>query len=51
MEWTEVIYIKILPQGSVNSEILYHIVQRALDHLEILKNQTLVHNIYDTLLI
>lgn len=42
----------ILPQGSINSSVLCHnIVQRVLDHLEILKTPTLVYNMGGTLLI
>lgn len=50
MGWAKV-YIMISPEGSVYSSVLCHnIVQRVLDHLEILKNQRLVYSIDDTLL-
>lgn len=49
--WLNKVYIMILPQGSINSSVLCHnIVQRVLDHLEILKTATLVYNMGGTLL-
>lgn len=42
----------ILFQGFINSSVFCHnIVESVLGHLEVLKIQTLVHNIGDTLLI
>lgn len=52
MGLANVVNVKIFPQGFVNSGVLCHnIVQRVLDHLENLKMKTLVHSIYNTLLI